>query len=130
MCLFFSVGLIQVSVIITFSTTVQSIFLAETFSGGNLPAKVSGWGSTSDDKGPTSNNLRTLDVRTITNAECRDSHDQWNAIRISDNMLCTDNKDRTGFCGAGEGGPLVWNSQLIGIASWNVPCAQGYPVSD
>lgn len=115
--------------IITFSTTVQSIFLSETFTAGGVSAKVSGWGSTSDDKGPTSNNLRTLDVRTITNPECRERHDQWNALRISDNMLCTDNPVGEGFCGAGEGGPLVWNSQLIGIASWNVPCAQGYPVN-
>lgn len=89
---------------------------------------MSGWGSSSEDKGPTSNTLRTLDVRTITNPECRDLHDQFNAVRISENMICTNNPPGEGWCTTGEGGPLVWNSQLIGIASWNVPCAQGYPV--
>ena len=124
-----SLGLVQTSVIITFSTTVQSIFLADTFTGAGAAAKTSGWGSTSQDLGPTSNILRTLDTTTLSNAECRSRHSYWNAERITDNNLCTDNGVGQGFCQAGAGGSLVWNAQLIGVASWNVPCALGFPVS-
>lgn len=125
----FDLGLVQTSVIITFSTTVQSIFLASTFTGGDVHAKVSGWGATSTEMGPTSNNLRTLDTTTMTNAECRSNSFPWNAERINENHICTTTEKGGGFCTTGVGGPLVWNSQLIGVASWNVPCAIGYPVN-
>jgi hypothetical protein len=121
--------LIQVSVVITFSNTVQSIFIGNTNAGAGLAAKVSGWGSTSQDIGPTGNTLRTLDTTTMSNENCRSRHTAANANRITDNSLCTDNAVGEGFCQTSSGGSLVWNSQLIGIASWNVPCAMGYPVS-
>ncbi|KAG5670673.1 hypothetical protein PVAND_000921 [Polypedilum vanderplanki] len=123
----FDVSLVQVSVIITFSTTVQSIFVGNSFIGEGLPAKVSGWGSTSQEIGPTSNNLRTLDTTTISNESCRARHTEANAARITSSNLCTNNGFGEGFCQTGAGGSLVWNSQLIGIASWNVPCALGFP---
>lgn len=63
------------------------------------------------------------------NEDCRARHTPFNAARITVNKLCTDNPVGEGFCGTDQGGPLVWNSQLIGIASWNIPCALGYPVS-
>lgn len=79
--------------------------------------------------GPTSNVLRTLDVFTLLNEECRARTTTWAGERITTNMICTANNEGEGFCGTGVGGPLVWNSQLIGVASWNIPCAFGWPVS-
>jgi secreted trypsin-like serine protease len=124
-----SVGLIQTSVIMTFSATVQSIFLGDTMIGSGVAARVSGWGSTSQDLGPTSETLRTLETSTLSLAECHARHTYWNAERITMSHLCTNNAYGEGFCQTGAGGPLVWNSHLIGIASWNVPCALGFPVS-
>ncbi|CAG9806779.1 unnamed protein product [Chironomus riparius] len=123
----FDLGLVQTSVVIVLSTSIQSIFLGNTFVGSGAASKSSGWGSTSSELGPTSNNLRTFDTTTLTNAECRARHSYWNAERITDNNLCTDNGVGEGFCQTGAGGSLVWNAQLIGVASWNVPCALGFP---
>lgn len=119
-------GLVQTSVIITFSTTVQSIFLSDT-TQGIVNAKVSGWGSDRH-LGPTSNVLQTLDVQTMLNDECRARTTPQAAEGITVNMICTSNGEREGFCGGSIGGPLVWNSQLIGVASWNIPCGFGWPV--
>ncbi|KAG5670674.1 hypothetical protein PVAND_000922 [Polypedilum vanderplanki] len=121
------VGLIQVSVIITFNANVQAISLGDTMIGTGVSARVSGWGSTEQDFGPTSNNLRSLDTTTLSLNECQDRHTWWNAERINMNHLCTNNGVNEGFCMTGAGGSLVSNSQLIGVASWNVPCALGYP---
>jgi hypothetical protein len=63
------------------------------------------------------------------NENCRAMHSEFNAARITGNKICTANPAGEGFCGTGHGGPLVWNSQLIGVASWNIPCALGFPVS-
>lgn len=43
----------------------------------------------------------------------------------TDFNLCTSNAQGEGFCTSDLGGPLVSNSQLIGIANSNVPCALG-----
>lgn len=41
--------------------------------------------------------------------------------------MCTKNELGFGFCSSDIGSPLVSNGQLIGLASWNLPCAQGAP---
>lgn len=45
--------------------------------------------------------------------------------RITRDVICT----RNVVGGTDIGSPLVSNVQLIGIASWSVPCATGRPVS-
>jgi trypsin len=119
---------VRVSVIITFSNNIQPIFLGDTFIGTRVPAKVSGWGATSVDKGPTSNILRVLETSTLSNDECQSFHSPGNAQRITNNHLCTNNLPGDGFCQTGAGGPLVAGNSLVGVASWNVPCALGFPV--
>lgn len=64
---------------------------------------------------------------TIINDECRARFNSQNANRIGDNKLCTLTRSTEGTCYGDEGGALIANGQLIGVASWQVPCATGVP---
>lgn len=46
---------------------------------------------------------------------------------VDDRFLCTDNRMKSGVCHGDLGSPMVANNTLIGIVSWNVECARGYP---
>jgi trypsin len=82
---------------------------------------VSGWGATSPDAGLNSDWLQVLSVETTGDVVCDMSHPGID----NDANLCTNNPVGRGICTTDIGSPLVSNSQLIGIASWYSPCAQG-----
>lgn len=49
---------------------------------------------------------------------------------VHENSLCTTNQRNTGVCGGDAGSPLKtqdFTEILIGVVSWKVPCARGYP---
>lgn len=50
---------------------------------------------------------------------------------IHENIVCTKNKIGQGSCNGDSGGPLAVEidgiHQIIGISSWSIGCAQGYP---
>lgn len=83
---------------------------------------MSGFGATTQQGGFNSDRLLLLSVETTGDEVCDMNHPGINV----DANLCTNNPEGFGFCTSDMGGPLVSNSQLIGIASWNVPCAQGF----
>lgn len=85
--------------------------------------KVSGFGATHQDGGQSSERLQVLNVNTMTLEDCEGIYPTTN---MNSNM-CTNNPVGQGFCTSDVGSPLVSNAQLIGIASWNVPCALGFP---
>ena len=62
----------------------------------------------------------------MTFEECESLH---GPERITRDVICTRNVVGNGMCGTDIGSPLVSNVQLIGIASWSIPCATGRPVS-
>lgn len=64
---------------------------------------------------------------TITNDECRARFTPQNAARVNDKKLCTLTRSTEGTCYGDEGGALIAGGQLIGISSWQVPCATGVP---
>lgn len=71
-------------------------------------------------------NLQRITTFTITNSDCRTRHSAQNQQRLFDNKICT-LQPGVGTCFGDEGGALVANNVLIGISSWQVPCAQGFP---
>ena len=101
-------------------------------SGGDfvdVPAIVSGWGTTSSG-GSQPNALRDVTVETMSNAECKGDYGQ---SKIDASMICADvdagGKDS---CQGDSGGPLVTDVggryNLIGVVSWGYGCAvQGRP---
>ncbi|KAG5670672.1 hypothetical protein PVAND_000920 [Polypedilum vanderplanki] len=120
------IGLIQVSRAFVFNVNIQPIALSDSFVGGGIAAAVSGWGTLTPG-GINHNFLLTLQTSTLSNADCQSRHTSQNAALIRDDTICTNNLVGEGFCNRAFGSPLVSDSKLIAIASWNVPCALGYP---
>ena len=112
-----------------FSIVVQPICLAEPDQDYNdVTAVVTGWGKLNY-TGPYSDILKEVNVRTISNQECRASYGHH---RISDNMICAARVGKDA-CTGDSGGPLAVLGQdgsyrQIGVVSWGRECARpGYP---
>lgn len=75
--------------------------------------------------GSVPNNLQFLNSRTISYEDCKS--------RVSPNPLfesqvCAFTASGQGACHGDSGGPLVnTRNVLVGLVSWGIPCARGYP---
>jgi len=93
----------------------------------------------------TAENLRSANVRYVTDAQCRQSYNGAGSIGsifginfggnayIDDDMMCAFD-ERADSCGGDSGGPLLIkgataaDDELVGLVSWGVGCANGnYP---
>lgn len=106
---------------------MQAVPISANIFAGNVAVQMSGWGSNTQGGGQGPNNLQRITSTTITNDECRARFTPQNAIRVNDKKLCTLTRSSEGTCYGDEGGSLIAGGQLIGIASWQVPCATGVP---
>jgi len=116
----------QVSPPFTYGTGVQPISLASTEPADNALSVVSGWGTLSSG-GSLPSQLQAVEVYITPHAECNADYAAYGGI--TDNMICAavpgGGKDA---CQGDSGGPLVVGSQLVGIVSWGVGCAEAdYP---
>lgn len=50
-----------------------------------------------------------------------------NGLRIFDSKMCTFTRSAEGTCHGDEGGALIVGGQIVGVSSWQVPCAVGHP---
>lgn len=76
---------------------VGTIALAATATGGNVLAILTGWGTTSE-PGSVPNHLQWIQLRTLTNAECRSAHSAANAALVFDHKICTFTRVGEGAC--------------------------------
>lgn len=124
------VSVIQTVEAMTFSSTVQSIRLASEFAEGGLASIASGWGQY-EDPGHASEQLQFLQLDTISLEECRVHHNSTgnhNDQFIFNSTLCTFTRENEGICFGDSGGGLIYNNEVIGIASWVIiPCGAGWP---
>lgn len=63
----------------------------------------------------------------MSNDECRRRSIAQALIRDNITLCAYSGKVGVGTCKGDSGGPLVSNFKLIGISSWGLPCAKGYP---
>lgn len=80
-----------------------------------------GWGQTTSDKGPASNDLQFLSMTTINTEICR-NHFVTENEPVFDSNICTQPTGGQGTCAGDSGGPLVYNGKLVGILSWGLIC--------
>lgn len=127
-----------------FTANVAPIRVGSEFIGGGVTSIVSGWGGTSVNGGPAPNNLQWIEKQTLTNADCA-FRMQHNAHFVVESKICTFTQAGEGICQGkivnfniisnhcntkspgDSGGPLSAGGAVIGIVSWNIPCARGFP---
>lgn len=118
------ISLIQTTNEVSFSASVSPALLSSTFVGSGVNAVASGWGQSAH-PGTVPGNLQFVALTTLTTPDCRTRFSAINAARIFDNTICTFTREGEGTCIGDSGGPLAVDNTLIGIISWNIPCATG-----
>ncbi|XP_026324114.1 chymotrypsin-2-like [Hyposmocoma kahamanoa] len=118
------ISLLKVSGEISFNDKVQPIQLPEvnTEEGANL--MLSGWGRTSD-PGNTPTHLQMINLTALSVETCQGIYVAINPVY--DSQVCTLTRTGQGACYGDSGGPLVENKTIVGVVSWGMPCARGYP---
>ncbi|CAH1375484.1 brachyurin-like isoform X1 [Tenebrio molitor] len=112
------VGLVRIDDGIEPDAHVEIISLATEELEGDMSVTVSGWGSSGDWGGITSE-LYYINLTTISNIECRMS---WGDA-IPDETVCARENRNNGICTGDSGDPLVMEDESgnfihVGIASW------------
>ncbi|XP_055692564.1 trypsin alpha-3-like [Lutzomyia longipalpis] len=119
------VSVVQTANAIVFTNLIQPIPLGSNHIGGGVTAVASGWGLTSS-PGSLAANLQFVHVQTLTNANCRNNIG-GNGALVFDHKICAGGVVGQGVCTADSGGPLAAGNTCIGIVSWGIPCARGFP---
>ncbi|XP_055705680.1 chymotrypsin-2-like [Phlebotomus papatasi] len=117
---------LQTSANIGFSNTVQPMAMGSNHVGGGVGATAAGWGRIGTNL-PLANTLQWLNVQTLTNADCRARHNIINRQFVHDNTICTFTRQGEGMCNGDSGSALFVGNTAIGVVSWGIPCAQGFP---
>ncbi|KAF5287272.1 hypothetical protein FQR65_LT02145 [Abscondita terminalis] len=119
------ISLLHLSEDLVYSEKVQPIALGTATLGAGVECTLSGWGTTSN-PGSVPENLQFIDLLTVSNDECAERHHP-SGFPIISGQICTFTRSGQGACHGDSGGPLISGSEQIGIVSWGMPCAVGYP---
>lgn len=117
------ISLLKTATPIMWSEHVKPIAISNSYSDTPTWTVASGWGQLSK-PGPDPQHLQYIRLRTIWTRDC---FSMYRGARIYRESICTLTGQGVGMCLGDSGGPLVANNMLIGITSWTVSCAQGYP---
>ncbi|XP_018403933.1 PREDICTED: chymotrypsin-1-like [Cyphomyrmex costatus] len=116
------IGLLILSTPIEYTKYIQPIPLATTdVAPSGSSCTLSGWG-TLKVGGSVPNKLQEIELNIYDHARCKEKQ-----MRLQPSHICTFTKAGEGACNGDSGGPLVWNGVQIGIVSFGVPCAMGWP---
>ncbi|KAM3966657.1 chymotrypsin-2 [Aphomia sociella] len=118
------VSLIKVSKDIKFSDKVQPIPLPDHDTEGGANLLLTGWGRLSY-PGLLPNRLQMINLTALSTERCQSLMNKINPV--FDTQICSLTKSGEGACHGDSGGPLVEDGSVVGIVSWGMPCARGYP---
>ncbi|XP_022826886.1 chymotrypsin-2-like [Spodoptera litura] len=118
------VSLIKVSRDIKFSDVVQPIELPVEDTGAGVDLFLSGWGRLSY-PGSLPVQLQMINLTSLSVEQCQGVYQNINPVFSS--QICSLTKSGEGACHGDSGGPLVADGKVVGIVSWGMPCARGYP---
>ncbi|CAG4926814.1 unnamed protein product [Colias eurytheme] len=113
---------------ISFNSKVAPLPLTNEPTPDGTPSILTGWGWTKPNRSGKTDKLKVLYVNTFPIQECIDILKKaYPRQPVTTNHVCAFYKNGTGACTYDSGGPLAADNKLIGIVSWGVPCARGYP---
>merc|ERR1719239_942974 len=121
-------AIVKLSEHVTFSPSVAPACLPSPNKNYDaVTATVTGWG-TLVSGGSQPSVLQEVDVKTMSNSDCRGSSTAYSASDISQVMICAAAPGKDS-CQGDSGGPLVTKEaggfySLIGVVSWGFGCAQ------
>ncbi|XP_045452026.1 chymotrypsin-2-like [Melitaea cinxia] len=120
------VSVVQVVGIIEFNDRVKPIKLPDedTLVGADLV--LTGWGRLSY-PGNLPDKLQTINLTALSVTECQKIYIGIVSAPVYETQICSLTKRGEGACHGDSGGPLVEGDRVVGIVSWGVPCAKGYP---
>ncbi|XP_053676168.1 chymotrypsin-2-like [Anopheles nili] len=110
-----------------FNTAVFPVKMDRSFTAANRAVLASGWGLMSTGAPIPAKVLQYVALRTISNADCKQRFSKLTNRVIEATNLCTYSRTAQGTCMGDSGGPLVDDGKLVGLVSWGIPCAVGYP---
>ncbi|XP_044006273.1 chymotrypsin-2-like [Aphidius gifuensis] len=117
------IGIITLEKELVFSPLLSAVKLPERDGLPDEIAMASGWGILSYPNGLNPINIMKTQMTIISSKKCQDLM----GFDILDGQMCAFSKKGTGLCNGDSGGPLVKNGEVIGIASYVIPCAQNVP---
>jgi secreted trypsin-like serine protease len=126
------IGIIRTAEEITFTDLIQPIALPTSQLNGMTRVVLSGWGKhQSAASFATPDILQFSELTAIGQDECKSRYDDVPMLqaKIHESVVCTLDKKKGGACHGDSGGPLVDPAHKIqiGVVSWGVPCAKGFP---
>ncbi|CAH0600780.1 unnamed protein product [Chrysodeixis includens] len=118
------ISLIKVDKEIQFNDLVQPIQLPDADTGEGVELLLSGWGRISY-PGSLPVHLQMINLTSVSFEECKTIYNNINPV--FNTQICSLTKYGEGACHGDSGGPLVSGKNIVGIVSWGMPCAKGYP---
>jgi len=127
----FDVAVVKtVELLIEKNNFIQPIALGlqGTYSAAGSLGNITGWGITEASDSSLSENLRIATVRFMSHADCNAALSGFGGT--TENNFCTFGAVATtteDFCLGDEGGPLIQDDRIVGIASWSPRCGTSWP---
>ncbi|KAJ2946648.1 hypothetical protein O0L34_g12705 [Tuta absoluta] len=118
------VSLLRLTEDIQFNQKVQPIGLPGNNTAGGAALLLSGWGRTSY-PGVLPTRLQMINLTALSVESCQQIYNGINPVFAS--QICSLTRSGEGACHGDSGGPLVENNKVVGIVSWGMPCAVGFP---
>ncbi|KAJ0180958.1 hypothetical protein K1T71_003043 [Dendrolimus kikuchii] len=118
------VSLVKVASDIEFNDRVQPIKLPEENTDAGADLVLTGWGRLSY-PGVLPVNLQMINLTSVSTEDCQNIYNGINPVLES--QICSLTKSGEGACHGDSGGPLVEGDSIVGVVSWGMPCARGYP---
>ncbi|XP_059060363.1 chymotrypsin-2-like [Achroia grisella] len=118
------VSLIKVTESIEFTDKIKPIALPDHDTDAGASLLLSGWGRLSY-PGFLPNQLQMINLTALSTERCQSLMNKINPVY--ETQICSLTKSGEGACHGDSGGPLVEDGRIVGIVSWGMPCARGYP---
>ncbi|XP_065161006.1 chymotrypsin-1-like [Atheta coriaria] len=116
------IAIIKLETALTLTADIQAVQLPRT-DIINEEVTFYGWGTT-DNSSILSDALKYITMKTISVKDCIDKMPD----KVGPTEVCAIAGTGKGACHGDAGGPLLASDgTVIGIVSWGIPCAEGYP---